>query len=308
MKKFVRNGLLFCIIGIVILYPSTYMFSFSELKILKRALKSDKDVIMFGSSVNDSYAPTDTDMRTIAEMLDSFMGEQSVIGISHGAYQADIYLEYVRYIINSGKKPIIIIPINLRYFSPEWDLRPGYQFEKERYILNGLPYFGNYKYREITESEFENTTVYNGSESVGKVKDFLDVSRKESDKLSEARKGFVFHYMQPLKANHRKLKSLSKICEIGIKNNLKIVMYITPIDYKYAEQLQIEGFRHQQCDNVSTIKSVLASCEIQLIDLSMALDSSYFFYNIRPNEHLNMRGRREVVKALKSAVRHIKSP
>jgi len=317
MKNFIQNSFLFCTIGIFVVFiPLIYIkysmqiASFPELQTLKKALKSNKDVILFGSSVNRHTSSNDTDKRSIAEMLDKLLTKQNVVGISHGAYQADIYLEFVKYIAKQKRdeKPIIIIPINLRYFSPEWDLRPSYQFAKEKCLLNGYPFWANFKYREIKETEFHNFLVYNPNGRIEKVKDYLYISTKELDKLSEMRKGFIFRYMQPLKANHRKLKSLLKICEIGKETDLKIVMYITPIDYTYAEQLKIQGFRQHLYDSVNTIKSTLASCEIELIDLSMVLNSSYFDYNQRPNEHLNMSGRREVAKALKSAIYHIVNP
>jgi len=291
--------------GIVFFYPLIYIkqiLSFSELKKLKIALlKSDNDkcVIFFGSSVNKHTAFNDTDKRSIAEMLDSLLTTQKVVGISHKAYQADIYLEYVRYISKSEKKPIIIIPINLRSFSPSWDLNPGYQFTKEKYLLNGYPSIVNFKYKVIKETEYNNFPIYYQNKLVGKLQDYLRIP-KEYDRLYEMRKYFIFFYMQQIKSNHRKLKSLLKICELGKENSLRIVMYITPIDYTNAEQLKIEGFRQHLCNSVNIIKSTIASYEIELLDLSLMLDSTYFDYNISPNEHLNFNGRREIAKVLKS--------
>ena len=311
MKQFFQNGLLFCFIGIFVVFPIVYiieLLAFPEFQLLKEALENEKSIILFGSSVNEHYAIDDKDKRSISELLDAFLPGHNVVGISHGAYQSDIYLEFVKYIARSGKKPIIIVPINLRYFSPEWDLRPEYQFNKEKNLLNGYPFIVNLKSREINESEFNNSPIYNGNEYVGKVLDFRYIPNKAKDRISEMSKGFVFHYMQPLKANHQKLKSLFKICEIGNENDLKIIMYITPIDYTYAEKLGIKKFRQQQHDNIYIIKSTLTSCETVLIDLSMTLNSSYFDHGNRPGEHLNIRGRLRVARALKTAINKTISP
>lgn len=302
--------LMFFIIGVILLSPYHIkkLFKFSELPKLKASLSANKDIILFGSSVNEYYSPDDTDKRSIAKMLDSYISGKSLTGISHCAYHADIYLEYVKYINRSGKKPTIIIPINLRYFSPGWDLRPGYQFTKEKFLLNEYSFLTNLNFlinlqrQQLDTGAYSKAPVYNGNKLIGTVKDFERVSDQEDDKLSEMKKGFIFNYMQPLNINHRKLNSLLKICEIGNTNNLNIIMYITPIDYRRAEKLKITRFKQQQYDNIKTIKSALSTYTVDLIDLSMELDSSYFHYNKRPNEHLNMKGRQKVAKALRSAI------
>jgi len=309
MKEFIFKTALFCVIGAII--SSTFIynvqkFRFTTFRLLKKSLKDNSSVILFGSSVNDHKAKNDTDRRSIAEMLDSLLPEKSVVGISHGAYHSEIYLEFVRYIIkNSDYDPIVIIPINLRYFSPEWDLRPEYQFIKERYLINGFPYFhfANWKYKEILPDEFNNSPVYYGNKPMGKVLDYLH--EKKADVNSVKVKGFIFHYMQPLKKNNQKLEALKEICKISEGHNIKILMYITPIDYASAKQYEIDGFHQQQYANVNTIKSVLAEYAIELIDLSMALNHSYFDYGRMPNEHLNMNGRLFVANALQSVISHI---
>jgi hypothetical protein len=241
-------------------------------------------------------------------MLASYLPEYKVAGVSHSAYHADVFLEYVKYIIKSGKKPVIIIPINLRSFSAGWDQRPTYQFTKEKFLLKGYSFWVNLnyllrlKYQGDGSQQFNDLPVYNGNDIVGKVQDYDFISKKESEKISEMRKGFIYHYMQPLTKNHRKIESLAEICKLGKENNIKIIMYVTPIDYLFAEQLEIKNFRLQQLSNINSIHTGLAPFEIDLIDLSMALNSSFFHYKERPNEHLNMAGRQEIAKALKTAL------
>jgi hypothetical protein len=327
MKKFLLKILLFSAALVVFYLPfvlGSYC-SFPEMKAVQKSLRHDTDVIVFGSSVNQSCADGDTDRRSISQMIDSFLDDIDVAGISHAAYHLDVYAEYISYIAQTGKKPIVIIPINLRSFSPEWDLRPNYQFIRERSLLNpfasirfnGVPFLGFSMYpwtgsselKSISMDEYYETPVFHSTRCVGKVADYDFTSGSVSDGNydgdSEMLKGFVYHYMQPLHQNHRKLISLSRICGIGNDHGLTVVTYITPIDYQSAEKMGIEGFSGFQRQNIEIIQSVMMRHGSAAIDLSMALDSSHFDYEYRPCEHLNMMGREAVARELAAAISRV---
>ena len=96
------------------------------------------DIIYFGDSTIYTLGVGDKDKRTTSEMVEEITPCYSLGSITHAAYQMDIYLEFCRYITRQKQHPsFIIIPINMRSFSPEWDRRPQYQFEMEKIILRG---------------------------------------------------------------------------------------------------------------------------------------------------------------------------
>ena len=315
MKLFLQKILRFSIIGffpfLIIFYINCLWIKnhpFPELKKLNRALKSDNAVLMFGSSVNKWCAKSDTDKRSISEMLDSIFIKQQVTGISHEAYTSDIYLEFVRYVIKINKNPRIIIPINLRYFSPSWDLRPNWQFVKEKCELNGYPEWVKVKPRKEQEKlKFENHPVFHNGKKVGTVKEIFESYEKEDANTALAN-GFILHYLQPLIHQHRKLKALKEIVKIAEEQELEVLMYITPIDFSRAEDLKIEGFREQVLENIKIINNELASSAVEILDLSFSMESQYFGYDKIPNEHLNMFGKQLLAEKLnvqlKKEVRH----
>ena len=99
------------------------------------------DVFLFGSSVEKYTNRNDKDKRSISEMIDSLSDKYHVESISGNAYHMDMFLALSKYIIKNLSHPkLIIVPINMRTFSPEWDKRPEYQFEKEKKILNGFTF------------------------------------------------------------------------------------------------------------------------------------------------------------------------
>lgn len=308
MNHFLKKILYFFILGACISY-SVFYFKlyvgelYPELKVLRNSLKKNCDIILLGSSVNKYTAKSDKDKRSISEMLNDRIQDKQVIGISHGAYQLDIFEHLIKYIIrNKNKQPItIIVPINLRSFAPSWDLQPTYQFVKEKYYLIGLPYIINFKnYREISYKEFYMQPILFNNRKIGTVREF-DNKEFKTDSLTDLRMGFISHYMQPINEDNEKLIALEEIDKISKqKSDLKIVFYITPIDLRKAESLKIKNFQSEVLKNIEIIKSKIKYSE--LIDLSFHFNSTLFDYKRRPDEHLNMYGRNEMAKILSEKI------
>ena len=275
-------------------------------------LKHYTDVFLFGSSVEEYADSKDNDKRSISKMIDSLSNKYHVDSISGNAYQMDLFLELSRYIVRKLNHPkLIIVPINMRTFSPEWDKRPEYQFEKEKMILNGFTFLGfvEYAYRKqipflfskfnpITQKDFENTFVFDGKRKVGKVKDFLIEKKNIKDMNKYIKDGFVFHYMYRLEKEHRKLKSMIELARILSASHIKVLFYITPVDYSKGEIYFPGRFIKRLKDNIDLIKLILTDEGNQVFDLSLSLNSNFFSYEARPNEHLNENGRMYVARKL----------
>jgi len=275
-------------------------------------LKNHADIFLFGSSVEEYADSKDKDKRSISKMINSLSNEYHVDNISGNAYQMDMFLELSKYIVKKLSHPkLIIVPINMRTFSPEWDKRPEYQFEKEKKILNGFtfPEFVEYAYRKqipclfskfnpITQKDFENTFVFDGKRKVGKVKDFLIERKNIKDMSKYIKDGFVFHYMYRLEKEHRKLKSMIELSRILSASHIKVLFYITPVDYSKGEMYFPGRFIKRLKDNIDLINSILIDEGNQVLDLSLSLNSIFFSYEARPNEHLNEKGRMYVATKL----------
>jgi hypothetical protein len=270
------------------------------------------DVFLFGSSVEEYSASKDKDKRSISNMINSLSNKYHVESISGGAFHMDLFLELSKYIVKKLSHPkLIIVPINMRTFSPEWDKRPEYQFEKEKKILNGftfsefieyafrkqIPYLFS-KFNPITQEDFENTFVFNGKRKVGKVKDFLIERKNIKDMNNYIKDGFVFHYMYSLGKEHRKLKSMTELARILSASHIKVLFYITPVDYSKGEMYFPGRFIKRLKNNINLINLLLINEGNQVLDLSLSLNSNFFSYEARPNEHLNQKGRMYVAKKL----------
>ncbi|MFT5724656.1 MAG: hypothetical protein ACI9JN_001775 [Bacteroidia bacterium] len=304
MKLFLKKIFTFSIIStcilILVAILKIHVEPFEEFSKLKKALNGNTDVINFGSSVDFHAAESDIDKRSISQMLDSNLIDYKVEGISGPAYHAEIFVEFVRYISNTDYSSVIAIPINLRSLAPSWDIKPEYQFIKERHELRGIPYFTNILgFREFSQFDLENQIVYHMDEKYKNVKDVY-VTYRKADLKTKRTNGFILNYMQPISKGHIKLQAFQNIISFCNANDIELILYIPPIDYSTAQKLNIEGFTELVSKNINNIKTTLTSDQSYLIDMSMSLDSTYFDWEIDevPNEHLNAEGRQFVADAL----------
>lgn len=303
MTVFIRKTFIFCFIILVIIFGESYakmkMNPSKEFGLLKSNLPST-DVIIFGSSVDGYTAKDDTDRRKMSEMLDSILPSRNVTGISHGAFHSEIFLDFINYIIKAEvKKPFIIVPINLRSFSPGWDLQPRYQFVREKYEILGFPYVYDFRnYNGVSDNEYRSQPIFYKEEYLGKYGEITAQYYKQ-DKSDAKRNGLILNYMQTISTNHRKLTALTDIAKLCRLNNIGLMMYITPIDIRKAEELNLDGFRMKVASNLSVIKQSLENESVDLLDMSFDLESKYFDYKLIPNEHLNMYGKIITAKRIK---------
>jgi len=302
MRGFITRFIQFCGIGCLILLPVCSLKywdqsrHFLEINALQGALANGVNVVMFGDSVNRDYAATDHDRRAISEMLDDMLPGSAVHAVDHPAYHAELFREFVRYILQTpgGKVRLFVVPINLRSFSPEWHLRPDYQFVRERYLLNRLPFIADFLFQGVSARSFLNTPILYGNTQIGTVGEF------ERSTVDLMRTGFIYHYMQPLEARHPKLLALEEIEKLARRARIPVIFYITPVDWVLAECVGVDGFARQVSSSCELVQNALSSCTV--IDLSLSLGSCFFHHTARPYEHLNEIGRLFVAQTLLRAI------
>jgi len=268
------------------------------------------DVVMFCDSTNAWIDEKDSDPRAISDMFEDLLDETKIGHVTRAAYHVQVYAAFVDLVVARGLRPRgLVIPINLRSFSPEWDRKPAYQFEKElRLIRNAdaplrlavdplLRTLHLIDEAPVTQHEYKNSPVYRGERLVGVVRDFDNPSFREVTR-ERTRNKMILHYMYPLREDHRKLEALRNIARTAARNDLNIVFYISPIDVQTGEELLPDEFRRQVGANVAMIQQALAGHRPALIDLSAALPADAFSWHDYPNEHLCQEGRALVATRL----------
>lgn len=283
-------------------------------------LDQRSDIIYLGDST--LWHPEGS--QTTAAMLQERLPAQTVGELSHAAYGMEVYRSYLNFMLRQGYRPaLVIIPINMRSFSPEWDQRPGYQFTREKRVLAlGLPLartfgrplqlFGGYT-PAITADEFFRSPVYAGATKIGKVQDFEGdvggsalaasdgeqfVYYQEVTPDADYQRLLTYYYMAELNPRHRKVQAMVDIAQRLQRAGTPVLFYVTPVNAELGDLYMGEAFRRQFSANVQVVKEELAAQGVDLLDLSFDL-AAYFFTD---TEHLRQPGKQYVAEQLAARI------
>ena len=285
-----------------------------DVRALEKCLAQDPDVLLFCDSTNAWIDAGDEDRRSIAALLDEKLPDAKVGVVERGAYHLQVYEAFVDLLIARGVKPrAVVIPINMRSFSPEWDQRPEYQFDQSQrdlrhaddaihqaaspllsvLQLGGVP--------PVSQDQFKNAPVYHGRRIVGRVRDF-DNPRYATPSPERTRNKFIYHYMYALDGNHRKLAALARIVEKSRAADLNVLFYFTPLDHQTGEQHLPGEFRAQVEENVAAVFDQIGNRPAPIVNMSLDLPADDFSYHLYPNEHLRDTGRKHVAANIAAAL------
>ena len=311
MKKLLSRLLLLALLAALlqlVLVPR--LRKMKDVRRFEACFAAEPEVVVFCDSTNAWIDEADEDRRAITEMLSDLLGGAKVGHVTRAAYHSEVYAEFVDLIARRGLGPdALVVPINLRSFSPEWDRKPAYQFAVEkrqiRHADDALAQAVDPLLRTlhltddtpVTQSDYKATPVFRGEFLEGFVRDFDNPSFREPTPERTRRK-MIFHYMYPLREDHRKLEALRRISRTAREHDLRVVFYFSPVDVETGESLLPGEFRERVAANVATIREALSDHEPALIDLSDALGPRSFSWHDYPNEHLCEVGRRRIAAAL----------
>lgn len=318
MKKLViKIGILFLTIFIlqITLYfaegGSKHIYS-KKIKSVYSAIHSRPDIIYFGDSVITSVSSSDKNKKTLPEMLAGMIKNKKVEAVENAAYHSEVFYAVCRYMVSRGMlAETVVVPINLRSFSPEWDIKPGYQFAEDiaffkydsllfRSFYKPLAVFKVFDLTPVSEDEYNQTPVYNGDALAGKVMDFDDKKRYERYSDENMKNKLIFFYLYKLSEKHRKVKALVSLSNLLKGTSANVVFYLTPVDYETGDKFMGVQFSRRIHDNADVIMTLLKETGAGVIDLSRSLPSSAFDLTDRHycNEHLNEKGRKFVAEQI----------
>jgi hypothetical protein len=298
-------GVIIIQFGIFRFWPAVINADRPEEIAAARAAADRPDIVFLGDSTITKVPDGDPDPRTLPQLLQADLPGRKVIPLAHVAYQAEVFADLTGFLGRQPAKPkTLIIPINLRSFSPEWHRRPEYQFEKIRLWLRygdnllfqvfykPLLVFKVFNLKPISPEEYALTPVWDGTQKIGLVKDSNDRDPKAA---------FTLRYMAAIPANHPKLLALATIANLARQNGIQTVFYLTPIDYQAGDQAVGKRFEDQNRQNAETITRTLAAAGAKVADLTFTLTTDNFeatAQNLAPNEHLFAAGRQTVADRL----------
>jgi len=281
------------------------------------------EIILLGDSVMERITHEDADARDLGKMVTDLFRDagRSCIPISGSAYHMLVYDGFIRAMQTRSCFPLVIVlPVNIRSFSPQWDLQPYWQFNDEIKVLNKycethgkeIGRLRRKKHENISLREkriFRDTAVNYPLSLMNRIGQFVDViesrPQEKAEILKRKREILIFHYSYPLIPQHRKVIALDQILNTLYEHRIKLLIYLTPINFRAGERLVGPGFGSQLAENVEVLSNLIASHArpgLKFADWSCSFDSSYFFSEDLATEHINQNGRLELARMITNEV------
>jgi hypothetical protein len=287
------------------------------------------DVLVFGDSVMDRVAREDMDRRSLAEMVSVDLGQELRSEVfSFSAFHSEVFAALLGAVAQLEVCPrCIVLPVNLRSFSPQWSCNPEFRFAEEINLagrfaageLNDDPMVsrgqdGKHVPADVVEwRRYQDVPVDFPWTPFRKVGDFLRLiasSPRDEDEAGRRKQAiFTFHYMNELEEGDEKLKALLVAVKTALGMGSSLVLYVTPINRQAGMQFVGGEFGERVARNVGLIKELFDRLvddrKASFLDLSGALGRSMFFDDDTATEHLNQAGRRYVSAEVCGAVRQL---
>jgi hypothetical protein len=276
--------------------------------------KKGAEILYLGDSVVERISWHDTDKRTLDRMVaDGLSDGKKLLCIAQAAYHFRLYFHLLEVLRSMRNKPeLVILPLNMRCFSPQWDLNPAWQFEEEIQALREYPITkripairGNADALIYSETE-RNLALDLPFTELKHLGQFLDIIKNiPSDpegKFHRRKQIYILHYLNTLNRNHRRFEYLGKILDLLNELKVRALLYITPINYEGGVRHVGNGFIKIIRSNAAVVRDFicpyLENGWVRFLDLQEYLPSDDFFHADELTEHLNQSGRMKLAQAL----------
>jgi hypothetical protein len=280
------------------------------------------EILYLGDSVVERIAKEDSDQRTLGQMVVAEMFPKYKVGvISFSAYHSVVYYALLKGLEVTKRRPkVVILPINIRSFSPQWDLRPRWQYKEElisfeAYRKSGAQIIRNlfddrYFVPRYLQNKYRSTRANYPLSPYETIGQFLDTiaSSPETEESRTFRKQqiFIFNYAHPLAVENRKLVAITEILNFLINSGIKIFIYITPINVDAGVKYVGEEIKNQILTNIHVVENVLSAYQrnskFSYSNWCVKFSSDFFFYEDLATEHLNQNGRLKLAKLISHEV------
>ena len=281
------------------------------------------DVLLFGDSVYQRVANEDIDRRKLVEMVpDALAPHYRVLPITRQSYHPRFYYQIIRAIEVMRNRPsVVILPVNIRSFSPQWDLRPSWQYSEEIEALESFvanPAGGAVRIKQRLKNEttlaeeeaYRSTPVAYALSPFRTIGEFLDIidsqTLTEEDKAFRKKQIFIFHYMHPLDDSHRNFIALKEMLNLLQRLKIRALFYITPINMEAGIRIVGQEFKEQVQANIRLISDLIQphtkNGMIRYADWSFEMSAENFFHDSFATEHLNQAGRLALTQWIASEI------
>lgn len=247
------------------------------------------DTIVMGDCGITDISKEDSDYTNLGELLKNQLGNETKILAVHAMGMRAFYHILKAHIENIEVPRKVVIMANFETFTGKQHLLPRSQHARLIEMVSNCVNNQDaelYEYVRIAKERFENFKVdYFGSSQSA----LNQMSRERNDRIV-----IRMNYMYELKEDNECIVYMKKVVGLCKKNNIKILFFIPPVNYMYAEELYGSKFTEKYESNVDKMKEIVAKYDADLLDLSYLLGQDKFADIHTIDETTNYEGRKAV--------------
>lgn len=281
---------------------------------------SHPDILLLGDSVTERVSRLDSDKRCLGEMIRESLGPRLRADyLSFSGCHPRAYLAVLRLVLSYHRRPeLVVVPINVRSFSPQWHANPKWQyrtevaaieaFARDRKAADPLAEAGASPDEENEFRELPLSIFGTSLDKVGPVVDLIERKLRGGDERGRRAVIFAFHYLNHLVPSHPHLDALREMRDLASSAAVGLLFYFTPINWEAGVALHGDQFNEIVAGNRNVIRAALgqdrgaAVSPPKVSDLLFTLPAREFFSDLEPTEHLNQAGRLHLASLLGGAI------
>jgi hypothetical protein len=267
--------------------------------------------LYMGDSVLERVSDSDSDRRTLSEMVVSGL-TMRCIAFSMPSYTPIHMLDYARVLASMPRKlRLFIAPFNIRGLSPQWFDNPRYQQRDHRDTIA--------KFLEDPSGPVPSLPVEDGSlaenpeavhafrsievrppftrfVTVGQLEDRREARAEGSqDKDDRTADLLTYHYGLDTPSRHPCLDALTALVRVLNENDIRVLLYATPINVELARARLGAAFTARIQDRINAAAAASRrGGTVEFADLHAICPAGDFLHRNYVVEHLNENGRRRL--------------
>jgi hypothetical protein len=286
---------------------------------LVRALRgsSPPDIVAFGDSNWVFWAPYDEDPRSLGALLGEELGAGTSLHVCCGAgYHALLIAELLRLVADSGRRPVIVLPLCVRMAESAWRTHPNYAYDAPAAkIASFRADTPLWRMRapapeptpaDWARYESQVISTWAGTGPIAELREPLRDPRSGLDETQRRRLLYAYHHGERLEPTMGSVQEVVRMGRALRSVGAPAVVFETTIPVDEGEALWGSQFRANAEHNLAVLRDALLEGygePLEILRTGVAFARDEFVDPADGTEHLNERGRRHMAGLLAAAVR-----
>lgn len=267
-------------------------------------------VLVLGDSVMERVSWHDADTRTLGRMIADACQPVRVCVAARRSYHPVLFLALLDLLARLPGRPAqIVLPVNLRCFSPQWNLNPIWQFGEELRRIRSLPAERATAFTPLKAlapedlpgpwAEFQALPLTMPGLDSRNMGEFYRLSKKQRIEGEEGRPRtaelFRVHYQYSLDDGHRQLRALADIRDAAATLGSRLLVYLTPVNHRSGTLLAGSAWEQTLLSHAAKVRQIFEGHPgVDFHDWSRRFGPEAFFHANDPTEHLAETARKDL--------------